>query len=344
MQARSFLPVLQASMKPSLCSLSAPLRAGEGLPKEKRTSRLSQHGQLRQLLVELIPVVIANIIELYAARPQLGAFDNSGSIQIFTGDWMSPNKTIIRSPQLPVQWVYDVCEFQGVLVVMIGTDRGWSIIVADKQGNLQESTVSSGSKGTLVQFKDNLYTFGCSHFAVFDHRAKCFLPDINLPHDCTGVTNACVFKGRLYLLRVTSGPNLCLTCFDVDISKWHDEGTLPEVSISRMCANDKNIFFYGFDRPKKSHSPGNGRCRTSSKARRRGFIVTWNHVTRFTATESVEGMLRLITCDNDYIYFVNRFNIVVLYEISTKQFIPDPAPIEEARSMSWFDVSSPKIF
>ena len=290
--------------------------------------------QVRQFLVELMPAVIADIIELYLARPRVGAFDRLGdNIQIFGGDWVSQRKSILLEPalraRLEVVCVLDVCEFFGSLVFITCTSSGGSTIVADNQGSLHEHTMSSGCFGTLVQLHDKLYSFGRSHFAVFDHHAKCFLPNINLPPGCSGVMKVCVFKGLLYLLRLMNGPTLRLTRFDIDASKYHDEGTFPEVWASQMCANDNSVFVYGLA-PDKIWSPW--------------LIVTWNHDTGFTAVERVRGYLRIITCDNVYIYFSAYCNTVLLYDIARKQFTPDAAPIQYAEHMRWFGVSSLKIF
>ena len=327
-------------MKRSLGFWSSRVPRSEGR-REKRARHLSRREQLLQLLVELMPAVVANIIELYAAHPHVAAYDYSDkTIQIFTGDWTSPPKSIPLYPEN--MRVCDVCEFRGAFVVIAEKCfRGWTTIVADNQGNLQESMVSYRC-GTLVQFQGKLYTFGRTHFAVFDDQAKCFLPHIKLPLGYTGVANACVFKGRLYLLLLGNGPSLRLSCFDIANSKCHDEGTLPELCFMQMCANDTTIFFYGLG---AVESIDRYQYQTSSDlSLSGGVITTWNHANGFTPVESVGVGLRLITCDNDYIYFVNPLHIVVLYDIATKQLMPDPAPIEHAKRMSWFDVSSSKIF
>ena len=300
--------------------------------REKRTCHLSRYEQVRLLLGELLPGVVVDIIELYGARPCIVAFDYTGArIVVFTGDWTSPPKSILIEPRLRVRLrersVWDVCEFRGSLVFITERNFEWSATVADNQGRLQEGKISPRTVGTLVQLQGKLYSFDSNKFAVFDHHAKCFLPDTNLPPGCLGVTKVCVFKGLLYLLMLTNGPRLRLGGFDIETSKCHDEGTCQEIWASQMCANDKNIFVYGLA-PKKYS----------------GLIVTWNHDTGFTAAERVRGDLRIITCDNVYIYFTSNCNTVVVYDIATKQFTPDAAPIENAGHMGWFGVSSPKIF
>ena len=332
-------------MKRSLGSCSSPVRSTKRL-REKRTPQFLRHEHLRQLL----PAVIADIIESYAARPHVGAFNLSRhSFQIFTGDWASPPKLILLERRLrQLIWVGDVCEFLGALVVIASEGRAYETIVVDTNGNLQERTISSRSPDTLVQMQGKLYTFRSSQFAVFDHHAKCFLPDINLPPGYSGVKNVCVFKGRFFLRLFKNGPRLHLSSFDSDISTWRDEGAFPAaVCVSQMCANDKIIFFYGLG-PCKSSScfhylkDAYGTC---SEPCGWGVLLTWTHDTGFTPPERVAGELRLITCDSEYIYFINSANVVVLYDISTKQLTPDPAPIAHAwRMMRWFNVSSWKIF
>ena len=313
-------------------SSSPPVRSTERL-RQNRNSHLSRHEQVRRLLVELLPGVVVDIIELYGARPCIVAFDCSGGrVLVFTGDWTSPPKSILMEPRLrmrlQVTTVCSVCEFLGSLVMITpGNNFRYSTIVADNQGNLDGGVISSRTCRTLVQLEGKLYTFGRSHFAVFDHHAHCFLPEVGLPTGCFGVLTVCVFKERLYLLMLTSGPRFRLSCFDIHISKCHDQGTCPSVSTAQMCANDNCIFVYGLSCYKKSS----------------GLIVTWNPGTGFTAAERVAGDLRLITCDNEYIYFINHFNTMVLYDIASKQLIPDPAPIDVAGRLLWFDVSS-KIF
>ena len=330
------------------CSSSVPRSERH---REKRTRNLSRHEQLRQLLEDLLPAVIADIIELYAARPHVGAFDEaSHSIRIFTGDWASPLKLILLEPRrrLYAGGLACVCEFMGALVLVASRNREWVTILADSDGNLQESTISSGSSGILVQFQGKLYMFGSTHFAVFDNHAKCFLPDIELPPGYSWVTNVCVFKDRLFLLLFKNGSRPHLISFDSNISKWNDEGTFPEAYFWQMCANDKNIFFYGLERCRRLD------CRvytdqsnTSSDPCCWGLLITWSDDTGFSPAERVPGVMRLITCDNDHIYFVNHFNVFVTYDIATKQLTPDPHRIEDIEDparMVWFDVSSSTIF
>ena len=152
-----------------------------------------------------MPAGVADIIQLYAARPQVAAIDYScETIHIFTGDWTSPAKSIRIKPRLPVRCFWDVCEFQGAFVVVnMSEDTEWNTIVADNRSKPQENPISSHDSRTRVQFQSKLYIFGDSYFAVFDRHAKCFLPEIMLPPGCTGVMNACVFKGLLYLLMMT---------------------------------------------------------------------------------------------------------------------------------------------
>ena len=327
-------------MKQLWRSSSPLMRNSEGL-REKQTHRLSRQEQIRQLLVEFVPLVIANlIIELYAARPSVGAMNYQGSsIQIFSGDWTSPPKSILIEPRLALMGigpVCDVCEVLGSLVIITLRYNEYITIVRDNQGNLQQSRCSPDSHGTLVKVHGKLYTFGSTHFASFDPDAKCFLPDIKLPSGYTRVTAACEFKGGLFLLKLTKWQQLRLSCFNIRISRWTDLGPFPDVSISQMCANDKGIYFYGLGGC-KSNSCGHDPCCW-------GFILTWNHNTGLTEAERVAGVMRLITCDNDYIYFINSFNMVVLYDTVTRQLVPDPAHIDDAARMHWFDVSSPELF
>ena len=333
-----FLVILQALMKASLGPVSSHVRRSKRL-RAQRTPQLSRHDQRRQLLADLLPAVIADIIGSYASRPHVGAFDVARhTIQIFTGDWESPPRSIFLETRLPAlleqgdicEFLGDICEFLGGFVVIARCVRGWMTLVVDNNSNTQKSSSSRGSRGRLVQLQGTLYAFGTTHFAVFDHHAKCFLPDTTLPPGYSEVRNVCVFKGLLYLLLLKNGLPLRLTSFNSDISKWKDEGTFPEVSVSQMCANDKNIFFYY---PAHMDHP----CCW-------GRLLTWNPDTGFTAPDRVANVMQLITCDNDYIYFVNSFNIVVRYDIATKQLVPDPAPIEDAARMWWFGIFSATIF